>query len=194
MKNGCPLASFCASRRNFVVGAGMGLLGCALASPAEILRGATGGEPTAPVPKLTVPRAKVGVLFSHISPDTPTWPRLGYDYEGRKKELAAQLRTACPNTDFIVATARNAQEAEEAIKQMGEVDGLVAYPVGIWTGAAKVVTHAGKPVVLIDDLYAGSGEFIIVYAEAVREKLPVVGVSSSDFRDVVKAVRLGIAQ
>ena len=190
MKNGCPLASFCASRRNFLVGAGMGLLGCALTTPAEILRAATGEEPTAPVPKLAVPKAKVGVVFSHISPDTPTWPRIGYDYEGRKKELAAKLRAACPSTDFSVATAMNPQQAEDAVKQMGEVDGFVAYPVGIWTGAMKVVTHAGKPVVLVDDLYAGSGEFIGVYAEAVREKLPVVGVSSSDFRDVAKAVRL----
>ena len=168
----------------------MGLLGCALATPAKILQAATGEEPTAPVPKLTVPKAKVGVIFSHISPDTPTWPRLGYDYEGRKKELAAKLRAACPNIDFSVATAMNPQQAADALAQMGEVDGYVAYPVGIWSGAVKVVTHAGKPVVLVDDLYAGSGEFIGVYAEAVREKLPVVGVSSSDFRDVAQAVRL----
>jgi len=190
MKSECPLAPLCTSRRNFLMGTGMGLLGCVLTPPAEILRAATGEEPTAPVPKLQVLKAKVGLIFSHMSPELPSWPHKDYDYESRKKELAAKLREACPNIDFTVATAMNPQQAEDAVKQMGEVDGFVAYPVGIWTGAVKVVTRAGKPMVLVDDLYAGSGEFIMVYAEVVKDKLPVVGVSSSDFRDVVKAVRL----
>ena len=32
-------------------------------------------------------KAKIKLVFTHISPDTPTWPNIGYDYEGRKKEL-----------------------------------------------------------------------------------------------------------
>jgi len=168
----------------------MGLLGYALSSPGELLLAATAQEASAPVPALATPKAKVGLVFSHISPDTPTWPYKGYDYEARKKELEAKLRKACGNTDFAAGTAMNAEQARELLKQMGEVDGFVSYPVGIWTGVLDVVTHSGKPVVLVDDLYAGSGEFIGVYAGAVRENLPVVGVSSSDFQDVAKAVRL----
>jgi hypothetical protein len=155
-----------------------------------MLQAAAAEEPSAPVPVLPTPKAKVGLIFSHISSDKATWPYLGYDYEARKKELAAKLKEACPNTDFLVHTAMNAEQAQALLGQLGDVDGFVSYPVGIWTGAPGVVVRAGKPAVLVDDLYAGSGEFIGVYAAAVREQLPVVGVSSSDFQDVVRAVRL----
>lgn len=73
---------------------------------------------------------------------------------------------------------------------MTDVDGYVVCNLGIWTGASHVFTHSGKPVVLVDDLYAGSGETLICASVATREKLPVVTVSSSDFADVIAAVRL----
>lgn len=189
-KRTCPFAGLCTTRRSFLAGTGMGLLGYALASPAEILIGAMSEEPSALTPDLPIPKAKVGLVFSHQPPERPTWPYRGYDYEGRKKQLEAKLREACPHMDFSTATAMDAQQARDFTQHAGDVDGFVAYPVGIWTGAVNVVVHSGKPVVLVDDLYAGSGEFISEYARAVREKLPVVGVASSDFKDVARAVRL----
>jgi L-fucose isomerase-like protein len=65
----------------------------------------------------------------------------------------------------------------------------VVYLVGIWTGAARKIAASGKPVLLVDDLFAGSGEFLIEYARALREGYRVAGVSSSRFEDVVEAVR-----
>jgi hypothetical protein len=41
----------------------------------------------------------------------------------------------------------------------------------------------------VDDLYAGSGEFLIAYSAARRKGLKVAGVSSSRFEDVAEAVR-----
>lgn len=186
----CPFSHFCVNRRSFLAGGGMGLAGFLLGSSPELLSGFALEEPVAPVPDLSVPRTRVGLIFSHISARTATWPQIDYDYEGRKKELEARLRQACPRTEFIAATAMNAQEARELVAKMQDLDGFVAYPVGIWTGAVNVVARSGKPVVIVDDLYAGTGEFIGVFAEARRQKLPVVGVASSDFQDVVKAVRL----
>jgi hypothetical protein len=176
------------TRRRFL--GGTGLLGYALISQGSILSEAMAEEPSAQIPRITVPKAKVGLIFTHIPPQYPTWPHVGYDYEGRKKELEAKLRDACPNTDFSVGTAHNAQQAQDLLKQMGDVDGFIVYIIGIWTGAPNVIVHSGKPVVLVDDLFAGCGEFIGVYAGAMREKLPVVGVSSSDFKDVARASRL----
>ena len=47
----------------------------------------------------------------------------------------------------------------------------------------------GKPTLFIDDLYAGSGEFLISYAAAKRAGLKVAGVASSKFDDVVQAMK-----
>lgn len=189
-KTSCPFSSVCVNRRKFLAGSGMGLLGYALASPGEMIAAAVGQGPSAPAPTLAVPKARVGLIFSHQPPDQATWPYQGFDYEGRKKQLTAKLKEACSNTDFVVGTALNADQARELVKQMADVDGFISYPVGIWTGAVDVVVHSGKPVVLVDDLYAGSGEFIGEYPRALRDKLPMVGVASSDFGDVAKAARL----
>lgn len=134
-------------------------------------------------------RPKIRLLFSHISPDRPTWPNIGYDYEGRKKEVLAKLQKSLPGIDFLPATAQSAEEAEKILQNDKDVDGYVVYIAGIWTGVANKIASSGHPVILVDDLYAGSGEFLIEYARALRAGYKVVGVSSSRFADVVEAVR-----
>jgi L-fucose isomerase-like protein len=186
----CPLSRLCLNRRKFLAGSGLGFLGMALASQADLIAGVAGQAPSAPVPDVPAAKARVGLIYSHIGPDRPTWPYINYDYESRKKEITAKLKAACPNTEFVIETALDKETAVKLVKQMDDVDGFITYPVGCWTGAVDVVMHSGKPVLLVDDLYAGTGEFITQYGVAVREKLPVVGIASSNFRDVERAARL----
>ncbi len=131
----------------------------------------------------------IGLAFPHISPDKPSWPNKGYDFEGRKKELTSRLRAAFPNIDFRPATVMNEAEATKLLADGRDVDGYVVYIVGLWTGAPAVLAKAGKPTLLVDDLFAGSGEFLIAHAAAKRQGLKVAGVSSSRFEDVVQAVK-----
>ena len=176
------------SRRQFLRAAG-GAIGAWMLLPlAETAFAAPPGSRTPIFPK---GKPRVVVVFSHVPPEYPTWPSVGYDYEGRKKELTAKLQEACPNIRFTFHTALNAQQAEAIVKESGEnVDGFVCYNIGIWTGAPNVLARSGKPVVMVDDLFAGSGETLIIGGVANREKLPVVTVSSSRFEDVADAVRL----
>ena len=134
-------------------------------------------------------KPKIRLVFTHIPPDTPTWPNIGYDYEGRKKELTQRLGKACPGVEFLPATAQNDNDAKKILESDKEVDGYLVYLLGIWTGAPKAIAASGRPTILVDDLYAGSGEFLIVYADAQRKGWKVTGVSSADFEDVVRAVR-----
>lgn len=69
------------------------------------------------------------------------------------------------------------------------MDGYVVYLVGIWSGAPAIIAASGRPTLFVDDLYAGSGEFLIQYAAARRQGLKVAGVASSRFEDVVEAIR-----
>ena len=131
----------------------------------------------------------IGLVFPHISPDKPSWPNQGYDFEGRKKELTSRLRAACPNIEFRPATVQNEAEAKKLLAEDGSVDGYVVYIVGLWTGAPALLAKSGKPTLLVDDLFAGSGEFLIANAAAKRQGLKVAGVASSQFEDVVQAVK-----
>ena len=134
-------------------------------------------------------KARVRLVFSHIPPDRPTWPNIGYDYEGRKKELLAGLQRSCPNIEFLPVTLQNPEQADKLLQSDTDVDGYLAYIVGIWTGVPHKIAFSGRPTILVDDLYAGSGEFLIEYAAARRAGMKVAGVSSSRFEDVVDALK-----
>ena len=56
-------------------------------------------------------------------------------------------------------------------------------------GPPQTIAEAGKPTLFVDDLYSGSGEFLIAYAAARRAGKNVAGVSSSRFEDVLTAAR-----
>ncbi|MHC4123481.1 MAG: hypothetical protein ACYSSI_07910 [Planctomycetota bacterium] len=134
-------------------------------------------------------KAKVCLVFTHKPPTTKSWPNVGYDYEGRKKQLLRQLQNECPGIEFITVTADNVKDAKKILESNSDVDGFIVYMVGIWTRAPQVIAGSGKPTIFVDDLYGGSGEFLVAYAAAKRKKLKVAGVSSSDFNDVVQAAR-----
>ncbi len=175
------------SRREFLTGCAA----CAALAPTLNLRTAASSAVSSLSLQSTAggERPKVRLVFTHIPPDRPTWPNIGYDYEGRKKELTAKLTKALPGIEFLPATLQSAAEAEKLLQNDRDVDGYVVYIVGIWTGAVRKITSSGRPTILVDDLYAGSGEFLIEYAAARRQGLKVAGVSSSRFEDVVEAVR-----
>jgi L-fucose isomerase-like protein len=69
------------------------------------------------------------------------------------------------------------------------VDGYLVYILGIPSGGARPIVDSGRPVVLVDDLYGGTGSFLTTYAYARRRGLKVAGVSSTRFEDVAQAAR-----
>ena len=98
-----------------------------------------------------------------------------------------ELQQACPNVDFRPLTAMNTADARKLLESDGEVDGYLVYMVGLWTGAGRTLAASGCPVLFVDDLYAGSGEYLIALSEAKRKGYKVAGVASTRFDDVVQA-------
>ncbi len=180
------------SRRQFLQMTG-GALACSalqpLAARAAAARAAAAGINTT-TPIFPKSRARVGLVFSHVPTGHATWPTKDYDYGKRAAELTASLKKLCPRVDFDIHTAHNAAEADAIIAATGDVDGYLVYAIGIWTRVPDRVMRSGKPVVLADDLFAGSGEVLISSGVARREKLPVVVVSSSEIADVARAADL----
>ncbi|MCF7668283.1 MAG: hypothetical protein K9N48_00700 [Verrucomicrobia bacterium] len=172
------------NRRSFVKGCA-GCAALAVAAKYGLIPAFAGAD----VDLLPKQKARVRLVFSHIRKGTPTWPHSEYDYASRKKELTAKLRESCPDVEFLPATAMNTDDAKKLLEQDKDVDGYLVYMMGLWTGAPIEIAKSGSPTLFVDDLYGGSGEFLIAYSEAKKKNLKVAGVSSSDFRDVVDAVR-----
>ena len=169
------------SRRRF-------LSGCAASAAFAAFSALKSTSAAIATPSIPTQKARIRLVFTHQPPEDATWPNIGYDYENRKNLLTQNLRQACPNIDFLPATAINTDEAKKLLDSDANIDGYVVYMLGLWTGAPQVIAESGRPTVYVDDLYGGSGEFLTAYASARRNKLKVTGVSSSRFQDVGDAV------
>ncbi len=152
---------------------------------ASLCPGATGAanapEQSQPAPSRNE-KARVRLVFSHPAPGIEGWPNLGYDFEGRKNELTARLRSACPNIEFLTpAVPRTQDDTANILSADGEVDGYVVYLLGIPGSPVAALTASGRPVVVVNDLYGGG----IGTMHGPRVAL----VSSASFDDVAQAVR-----
>jgi L-fucose isomerase-like protein len=135
-------------------------------------------------------KTKIQVVLAHPSSKEPCWPNIGYDFEANKTEFMKNLEKYCPDVAFLPVTAGKDEDATQILQSGAEADGYIVYLSGcLWGNVPETIAGAGKPTVLVDNLYAGSGEFLTSYARVRREGLPVAAVSSSDFQDVAEAVR-----
>jgi hypothetical protein len=135
-------------------------------------------------------KTRIRLVLAHPSSKEPCWPNIGYDFEGKKRELVKMFRKECPDIEFLPVTAGKDEDAKEILQLDKDVDGYIVYLVGcLWGSVPEIIAASNKPTVFIDNLFAGSGKFLTGYARVRRQGLKVVGVSSSDFNDAVEAVR-----
>jgi hypothetical protein len=163
--------------------------GCALASGCAV--GVWGAPALGKSAGSPGDKPRVRLVFTHVPPGQPTWPYISYDYETRKRELTRRLMSGCPGVEFLPATVHDADAARRLISEDkgGKITGYLVYMVGIWTHAPQVIAEVGKPTLFVDDLYSGSGEFLVAFAAARRAGKNVAGVSSTRFDDVLTAAR-----
>ena len=133
-------------------------------------------------------RAKVCVVFAHRPSGNATWPTKNYDYDARRKKLTKKLQAGCPGTDFVVQVAHSREEAQKILETHKDVDGFAVYMIGIWTGVADTIMQSGVPTIVIDDLYAGSGEMLGPGPKIRKDNLRAALISSSDFDDVIRGI------
>ena len=175
-----PACTGCATRREFLASCAAGMAVASLGTPARLF--AAENVPAA--------KAKVRLVFTHLPSNIYNWPEWNYDFDARKKELVEQFRQSCPDIEFLPATAMTVDEAKKIVEQDKDqsIDGNLVYMVGMWVvGAPTILAETGKPTVFVDELFSGSGNFLVELPAARRKGLKVVGVASSRFDDVIQA-------
>ncbi|MBI4873969.1 MAG: hypothetical protein HY822_04970 [Acidobacteria bacterium] len=140
-------------------------------------------------------KARVRLVFTHPPKDLEGWPYVNYNYEPRKQEVLKRLTAALPGVEFLPLTVMKQEEAKALLENDADIDGYLCYMMGIPSArAARILMDAGRRVVVVDDLYGGTGEFLPTYAYARRQKLKVAGVSSARFQDVIDTTRVFAVQ
>jgi len=137
-------------------------------------------------------KTRIGLIFAHPDPTKPNWPNIDYDFAGHIKMVQNKLAKECPQIDFlpITTSSGSAQEANKILTTTAKVDGYLIYLAGcLWGNLTETIAASGKPTIIVDHLFAGSGEFLTSYARVKRAGHRVIAVSSSDFNDIVRAIK-----
>jgi len=160
--------SFCFyTRRNFLGSCATCIAGMAVLSPLGMSVFAS----PAPLAQ-NKGKTKIKLLFAYPDPTKPNWPNIGYDFKGRIQQLKKMFASQCPDIDFspVLVESGDAEVATGIINADPDVDGYVVYLVGcLWGDMSETIAASGKPTIFVDDLFAGSGEFLTSYARVKRQ-------------------------
>jgi len=132
---------------------------------------------------------RVRLVFCHRTSNRPGWPHQGYDFAGRKDQLAVALAKGCPGIEFLPTTVGSPEEAWSLVEADRDVAGYLVYLLGGRTKVPLAMAAARRPMVLVDDLYGGTPEFLRSIAAIRRVGLQVVGMATSRLEDVVRVAR-----
>jgi hypothetical protein len=144
-------------------------------------------------PPIKSGKAKVAMIFAYPDPNQPNWPNIGFDFEGRNNQIKKLLVKGCPDIDFEWISTMNGSEDEgkKILSRVKDADGIGIYHTGtLWGNLTETLASGGKPTVMIDHLYAGSGEFLTSFAKVKRDGHKVAAVSSSKDEDIIQGMKL----
>jgi len=192
-KNLCP---GCMDRRRFLAA---GCAGCAAAwttlgniSPgwAEEPKPAAQAEPAAP----KADRPKVRLIFAcwALVQDRPTWPHIGHDMRPEIQRVSTQLPRLCPEVEFLPVVLHKPEEAEKLLAEdakTGHIDGYLVYQMNNWVQVMHPVVASGKPTIIAQYIYGGSGGFHVYTAALRRNHKTMAAISSSRLEDLAEAAR-----
>ncbi len=192
-KNLCP---GCMDRRRFLTASCVGC-SAALTALAPMSRGLTQEVKPSPLGKTSAAkpdRPKVRLIFAcwALVQDRPTWPHIGHDMRPEIERVSKQLPQLCPEVEFVPVVLHKPEEAEKLLAEdakTGQIAGYLVYQMNNWVRVMHPVVASGKPTIIAQYIYAGSGGFH-VYTAALRRKYKnMAAISSSRLEDLAEAAR-----
>jgi len=136
-------------------------------------------------------KPKIRAVFCETDNTRPIWPNVGYDFESRRRALLNRLLTECPELEFLPAVLMDRPDDAQAILQQDhEVQGYVLFLQGLgWRNDIVSLCKTGKPTLLVDNLFGGSGLFLTRISTIRNLQKPVDWVASANDDDIVASVR-----
>jgi hypothetical protein len=136
-------------------------------------------------------KPKIRVVFCETSNKQPIWPNIGYDFDARRNRILETLTRGCPGLEFLPArVVDDPKHVAEVLKADGAVDGYLVCVQGLgWGNDIFKLSTTGKPTLLADNLFGGSGLFLLQQPRIMQSGKPVDWVSSSNDQDLVASAR-----
>jgi hypothetical protein len=180
----------CTSRRRFLK-AGCGLCTASLVpGPLGSLalaadKAKTGGAGTG--------RSRVRLVFAcfGIKQERPTWPHIGHDFAPDIEQVTSALGQLCPQVEFLPSVARGPEDAQKLVTAGAaeHIDSYLVYQMNNWVQVMQCIVAAGKPTLVADFTFAGSGGFLLYTAALRRVHKNFSVVASSKIEDLAASAR-----
>jgi len=178
------------SRRRFLA-AGCGF--CAASAVPGLLTGpaAAAGEARAVAAGPKRPRVRLVFACFTTKQNRPTWPHIGYDFTLDIQRVTAALRRLAPQVEFLPTVAHGPEDAKKllAADQADRIDGYLVYQMNNWVQVMQTVVPSGKPTLVADFLFAGSGGFLVYTAGLRRKHNNCSFVASSKIEDLAESAK-----
>ena len=186
-----PACGCCLSRRRFLAS------GCRLcvaaAAPTLLAPLATpAGAANAPArPSPNRPRVRLVFACFTLKQERPTWPHLGYDFRPDIARVTTALLRLCPQVEFLPVVAHGPEDATKllASDEADRVEGYLVYQMNNWVQVMQTVVATGKPTLVADFLFAGSGGFLVYTSGLRRVHQNFSVVSSSRVEDLAESAK-----
>ena len=186
-----PSACGCSTSRRRFLAAGCGL--CAASAAAGLASGLAwpAGEARAADAAPSRPRVRLVFACFTIKQNRPTWPHIGYDFAPDVERVTAALRQLCPQVEFLPTLAHGPEDAKKLLTsdQADRVDGYLVYQMNNWVQVMQTVVASGKPTLVADFLFAGSGGFLVYTAGLRRKHNNCSVVASSKIEDLAESAK-----
>jgi hypothetical protein len=180
-----PACGRCTSRRRFLA-AGCGV--CVAAVAPRLLPNLSAAEAPGEANR---PRVRLVFACFTVKQERPTWPHIGYDFAPDIERVTATLRERCPQVEFLPAVAHGPEDAQKllATGDAERIDGYIVYQMNNWVRVMQTIVASGKPTLVADFLYAGSGGFLVFTAGLRRTNKNFSVVASSNPEDLAESAR-----
>ena len=90
-------------------------------------------------------------------------------------KLTEKITRLFPDVEFSFHKVASMSDALEVLKQTYDVAGYIIFVLTSVFSDYMPILRSGKPVILIGETYEGAGDFLLAFAKAREENLPVIG-------------------
>lgn len=137
------------------------------------------------------PRVRLVFACFALKQQRPTWPHIGYDFGPDIERMTRDLQQACLDVELVPAVAHSPEDAQKllASDESDRIDGYVIYQMNNWVQVMQTVVASGRPTLVADFPYAGSGGFLVYTAGLRRAHGNVSMIGSTRLDDLAAMIR-----
>ncbi|MFO7796954.1 MAG: hypothetical protein R6W84_12465 [Promethearchaeia archaeon] len=127
------------------------------------------------------------------------WPYLGFDNNEFVDSITNHIQNKFPEINFLqneIITTYNEELIEKIKNDLSIADGLLIYTIGhygdpgIIRAGLEIINHKKMPCILANLIYAGDHTFIKIYTSIKDKKNYVCPISSENFEDFDKYLKI----